>query len=184
MKVSNAGATYVAATITLGLATVIQSAGQAQSATGAAASASQERTAPEQQVTITGCIQRESDYRRARDAGRGGVAGTGVGAGNEFVVVNVSMSTGTASATGTTPATGPSYELSGANESQAAKYIGRRTEISGKVKAAEVGASGKPTGGATAGKPPQGVDVAGNDLMLREIEVSTIREVSGTCPSK
>ncbi len=54
------------------------------STAGAAASASQARTAPEQQVTLTGCIQRETDYRRARDAGRGGVAGTGVGAGNEI----------------------------------------------------------------------------------------------------
>src|SRR5512134_740221 len=49
-----------------------------------------------QQVTMTGCIQSEADYRRARDAGRGGVAGTGLGAGNEFVLVNASMASGAA----------------------------------------------------------------------------------------
>ena len=94
------------------------------------------------------------------------------------------MSTGSGSAADATrTAPTATYELSGANESQAAKYIGRRAEISGKLKAAEVEPSGKPTGGATAGKPPEGVDVVGRDLQLREIEVSTVREVSGTCPS-
>jgi hypothetical protein len=127
-------------------------------AAGAAASASQERTAPEQQVTVTGCIQRETDYRRARDAGRGGVAGTGVGAGNEFVLVNASMAKSSGSgATGTagtsaSAASETAYELTGENESKAGQYVGRRVEISGTLMAAEVSPSSKPTGGATAGK--------------------------------
>src|SRR5688500_11445232 len=31
-----------------------------------------------QQITETGCVQKESDHQRAPDAGRGGFAGTGV----------------------------------------------------------------------------------------------------------
>src|SRR5688572_5805582 len=160
--------------------------------------ASTQQNVADQEVTIAGCLQSETDYRRARDAGRGGVAGTGVGAANEFVLVNTSMSTaaktgaaGTAgttagAATGTAGATAPgvAYELTGANERQAAQHVGRRVEISGKLKAAEVGATGRPTGGATAGKPPEGIDIAGQDLQLRELEVASIREVSGTCPAK
>lgn len=59
-----------------------------------------------QQITVTGCVQNESDYRPAHDAGRGGVAGTGVGAGNEFVLIDVTASTGTTDArpTGEPPA--------------------------------------------------------------------------------
>jgi hypothetical protein len=157
-----------------GFTALMQIAASAQRpAASSAAAASQERSAPGQQVTVTGCVQRETDYRRAHDAGRGGVAGTGVGAGNEFVLVNAST-TGSAAAA--------AYELTGANESKAGQYVGRRVEISGKVKAAEVGPSGKPTGGATAGKPPEGVDVGGKDLKLRELEITTIREATGTCP--
>src|SRR6185503_13991072 len=52
------------------------------------------------QVTVTGCIQREADYRKATGAGQGGVAGTGVGSANEFVLANASMSGG--ANTGTT----------------------------------------------------------------------------------
>ena len=124
------------------------------------------RATSEQPTTVTGCIQRESDYRKANDAGRGGVAGTGVGAGNEFVLMTTA---------------GTAYELTGSNEGQAEKYIGKRVEISGKVKAAEVSASGRPTGGPTAGAPPAGVDVASKDLQLSEIEVSTVKEATGTC---
>lgn len=150
-------------------------------------------TAQEQQVTLVGCVQREADYRRARDAGKGGAAGTGIGAGNEFVLVNASASKSptpgaTAGTTGTAGAAGGSvpaaYELTGPNESQAAQYIGKRAEITGKLKAAETSASGRPTGGATADKPPAGIDVTSKDLKLREIEVSNVREASGTCPAQ
>jgi hypothetical protein len=113
-----------------------------------------------------------------------------VGAGNEFVLINASMSTAPAAGAaasetrGTSGSTGMAYELTGTNEGQAAQHVGKRVEIMGKLKAAEVGASGRPTGGPTAGKPPEGVDVAGADLKLRELEVSSMREVPGTCAAQ
>ena len=141
-----------------------------------------------QEVTITGCVQREADYRRAKDAGKGGVAGTGVGAGNEFVLINASADTKSdvAGAQPSTP-TGTSgsmaaYEITGPNEGRLADHVGRRVEIRGKLKPAET-AGGQPTGGATAGQPPRGVDVASKDLKLRELEVTSVRETTGTCPS-
>ena len=182
MKSGVSGSACLAAVFTFGLVGFGQEPTQPQ------------RTSADQQVTITGCVQRESDYRQARDAGRGGVAGTGVGAGNEFVLTNASMSTGPAGArpgaepaspTGTagSAAMARAYELTGSNEGQVGQYVGRRVEISGKLKAAETAPTGQPTGGATAGQPPRGVDVASKDLKLRELEVSSVREATGTCPA-
>ena len=132
-------------------------------------------TAAGEKVTVTGCVVRETDYRKTQDAGRGGVVGTGIGAGNEFVVTGATMSS----------ASGPgiAYELTGKNEGMAAQHVGRRVEISGMLKAAETDASGTPTGGPTAGRPPSGVDVVSKDLKIREIEVESIREVGTTCPA-
>lgn len=139
-----------------------------------------------QSVTIIGCVQRESDYRRARDAGKGGVAGTGIGAGNEFVLVNASITPAPdtpAGTAGTSAAIGHAYELTGKNEGLVANHINKRVEITGKLKPAEMGAAG-PTGGATAGTPPAGIDVTSKDLKLREVEVISVKETTGTCPSK
>jgi hypothetical protein len=151
-----------------------------------------------QDVMIAGCVQSEAEYRRAQDAGKGGVAGTGVGAGNEFVLINASMAGGAAGGAAPSDAGGSTagqptgtagvsaamsaYELTGANEGQLAQHVGKRVEITGKLKAAEIGASG-PTGGPTAGAPPRGVDVTSEDLKLRELEVMSVRETTGACPA-
>lgn len=160
--------------------------GAAVSAAGQAQSSAQSSTSGADQITVSGCVQREADYRKAHDAGRGGVVGTGVGTGNEFVLVDASKSaSGSSSATATgTSGSEAAYELTGPNEGSVGAYINKRVEITGKLKAAEVAASGAPTGGATAGEPPKGVDVVSKDLKLRELEVSSVKETSGTCPAK
>ena len=137
-----------------------------------------------QKITVTGCVVRETDYRKAQDSGRGGVAGTGIGAGNEFVLTSATTSSApdpNASPSASGP--GAAYELTGKNEGMAAQHVGRRVEISGMLKEGETSASGTPTGGPSAGRPPSGVDVASKDLKLREIEVDSIREVGSTCPA-
>lgn len=176
----------------LGVTALAQSAGQApaqpQTPRGAGAPAPQGGSSTDQEVTITGCVQSEADYRRSQSAGRGGVAGTGVGAANEFVLADAatpgaagspSAPTGTAGGSATA---GNAYELTGQNEGQAKQFVGRRVQIVGKLKPAEVGAKG-PTGGPTAGAPPRGVDVISQDLKLRELEVTSVRETTGTCPA-
>ncbi len=138
-------------------------------------------TATGDQVTVAGCVMRESDWRKTHDEGKGGIAGTGVGAGNEFVLTNAMMTTGG-------PASGSSsaaaFELTGPEEGKAQQFIGRRVEIAGKVKVAEVTTAG-PTGGPTAGQPPRGVDIASKDLKLRELEVASIKAATtGTCDAR
>ena len=169
----------VVGTVALAAAAGYQVSAQSQSQTGATPQASREA----QSITVTGCIQREADYRRSAGAGRGGAVGTGVGTGNEFVLINAMMGTaagatgtsgaGAATATGTTgaAASGSAYELTGPQEGKAEGYVGKRVEITGTLKAA---ASGSP-GGPTANVP------LSQDLKLRELEVASIREATGTC---
>ena len=125
------------------------------------------------QVTVTGCIQREADYRKATGAGQGGVAGTGVGSANEFVLANASMSgganTGTTGTAGSTSNT--AYELTGPNEGRAATYVGKRVEIMGILKPTDTA----PAGGGTANVP------GSRDLKLRELEITSIKEGTGAC---
>ena len=165
-----------------GAAAIAQGASQEQTQPQAQSGA---RSAGDREVTITGCVQREADYRKAKDEGRGGVAGTGVGAGNEFVLTQASSASAQAPSPEPNP-TGTSggsmaYELTGPNEGQLSQYVGRRVQITGKLKAAETDVAGRPTGGATAGQPPAGVDVTSKDMKLRELEVTSVKEATGTC---
>lgn len=161
----------------------VTSAQATQSTTSTQASG----TSADQQITVTGCIQREADYRRATNAGKGGAVGTGVGVGNEFILASAMTASGstptatgtsgaaTAGATGTAgSSTTMAYELTGPNEGRAESLVGKRVEITGKVKGGDVAASGA-TGGPTGNVP------LSQDLKLRELEISTIRETTGTC---
>jgi len=162
----------VVAATTLSTAVVAQAPPQPNPGTTA--------TQPGQQVTLVGCVQREADYRKAQDKGRGGVAGTGIGVEDEFVLTSASMATQGLKPEATVPDT--TFELTGENEEKAKEFVGKRVEIMGKLKPAEVGAAGTPTGGATAGRPPSGVDVASKDLKLRELEViSVTASATGSC---
>jgi hypothetical protein len=153
---------------------VLASTTSPQTPTGATSSQAE-------QVTLLGCVQNESDYRRAQDKSRGGVAGTGVGVGNEFILANASMAK--QGLNPATPTADAAYELTGPNEGKVKEFVGKRVEITGTLKAAETSASGKPTGGATAGPPPSGIDVTSKDLKLRELEVTSVKAATGTCPA-
>jgi hypothetical protein len=161
MKVTFSTVTGTVATAAIALTGVVHASSQA---------------AGQQQITVVGCVQSESAFRKAKDAGRGGAVGTGIGAGNEYVLVNASVSSGGVKDT--------NFELTGANEGQVKAFMGKRVEITGSLKPAEADAAGRPTGGATAGRPPEGVDVTSKDLKLRELEVSSVKEASGTCPAQ
>jgi len=141
------------------------------------------RPSSDQEITVTGCVIPEADYRSAKDAGKGGAAGTGAGVGNEFILAQAAPASAAdpATPTGTSGSASMAYELTGPNEGQVSQFVGRRVEIKGKVKAAETNAAGRPTGGATAGAPPAGVDVASKDLQLKELEISSVKEASGSC---
>jgi hypothetical protein len=147
------GAT-AAAVLTLGVAAFAQTTEQRKVDT------------PETQVTLVGCIQREADYRRATDAGKGGPLGTGLRLGNEFVLVTSPGGDGDCATAGT----GEAYELTGNRERELEGFVGRRVEITGMQKEAET----------VAGRPTGGVDPLGQDLELFEVEVSSFSEVAAT----
>ena len=130
----------------------------------------------DKEITLTGCVQSEEDYRKAKGIGKGGAVGTGVGAGNEFVIVSARPAGGAAPSpsetAGTTGAAGLAYEVTGSKESDLKQFVGKRVEITGKAKAAERSATGAPSGG---------TDPMGQDLKLAEIEIATVKAATGDC---
>jgi hypothetical protein len=98
-----------------------------------------DRETAQRQITVIGCIERESDYRRAHDAGRGGPFGLGLGRGDEYVLVNAieimadrdipaeaHRDCGTA-------VTGKAFELEGGLESELEGFAGHRIQVMGTV---------------------------------------------------
>jgi hypothetical protein len=131
--------------------------------------------APDQSsITVVGCLQKESDYRRAQDAGKGGVAMTGAGLGNEYVLIQTEGAGGpggyaanqNADCKSSTAFAGTAYELTGTHEKELAQFVGRRVEITGELKHADD--YGRP-----GGFDPK---VVSNDLRLNEINVGSFRE--------
>ena len=76
------------------------------------------------EIRIVGCVQWETDYRRARNDGRGGALGTGIGAGNEFVLTMVKPE-------GTRKAT--AYSITGDREKELGRRIGQQIEVIGVI---------------------------------------------------
>ena len=119
-------------------------------------------------IYLVGCLQRESDYRKQNDSGKGGFLGTGVGRGNEYVLVNASRDASGATAD-CSAAGGDVYELTGSGEKDLERFVGRRVAINGVLKQADIdAATGRPTGG---------TDPAGQDLRLFEVEVKSASAV-------
>jgi len=121
---------------------------------------------PKTPVTLTGCIQREVDYRRLHNSGKGGFLGFGGGLGNEYVLINASPNPRRGFRDCATAVGGEAYELTGREEGDLKPFVGQRVEIAGMRKAAEIDAlTGRPTGGRQ----------AGYDLRLFEVDVDSFR---------
>jgi hypothetical protein len=135
----------------------------------------------EMPITLVGCIQRESEYRRQQDAGRGGVLATGLGLGNEYILINASRveAAGTPAAD-CSMASGEAYELSGKAERELEPFVGRMVEISGMLKRAAIDDDEEVVGttGTTAARPSGGFDPLGHDLQLHEVDVMSFREAT------
>ena len=88
----------------------------------------------ESQITLVGCLQRETDYRKEHKSGRGGPASTGLGLKDEYVLVNASTAgTGNATPMCSDSGTGEAYELTGKREHELEKFVGHAVEITGTV---------------------------------------------------
>lgn len=120
-------------------------------------------------VSLVGCIQRETDYRRQNDSGKGGFLGFGGGLGDEYVLVNASPGVNGGFGDCTTATGGEAYELTGSSEDDLAAFVGQRVAISGIRKEAEIDpTTGRPTGGRQ----------VGDDLRLFEVEVDSFRALA------
>jgi hypothetical protein len=149
------------------------------------ASPSDRQTSQAATTTLTGCVYREQDVpgRSPNVAERAGVL-------EDYILANVETSSsagsstspsstaGTAGTTGTA-ASGKMYKLEQIPDERLKAMVGKRVEVTGRIDA-EAGDS-KPagtTGGAAADRS------AGPDKVnLPEFEVTSIKEVSGSCPA-
>ena len=95
---------------------------------------SADRRRRSQQVTIVGCAeQKESDYRQAQNKGRWWAGPAPASAtGDEFVLTNASMAT--QGLKSEAAAADTAFELTGANEEKVKDFVGKRVQITGKLK--------------------------------------------------
>jgi hypothetical protein len=116
-------------------------------------------------IYLVGCIQRESEFRRENDSGKGGFLGTGAGLGNEYVLMNASRGESGSVGDCNSGAAGDVYELTGSGEKDLERFVGQRVAINGILKKADLdAATGRPTGG---------IDPVGQDLRLFEVEIKS-----------
>ena len=117
------------------------------------------------EVTIVGCVEFEQDYRKRMAAGRGGVLGSGAGAADEFVITNVRPADAPKNAGGG----GGVYSVTGTQEKNLKRDVGRQVEIVGMIE--------------NAGKPSTGAEL--KDISdLPRINISTWHPVGDFCPAK
>jgi hypothetical protein len=140
--------------------------------------------ASQQPTTLTGCVYREQDVpgRAPNVAERAGVL-------EDYILAEVTPTpeqgtpAGTPGAAGTsgTAKAGVMYKLELIADEKLRAVVGKRVEVTGRIDAE---AGDKPATPAT--PPPSQTDRAiGRDRVdLPEFEVTSIREVTGTCPAK
>jgi hypothetical protein len=135
----------------------------------------------EMPITLIGCLQREADYRRAHDLGRGGAIGAGLGSADEYVLINASRADAAgaqapANIDCTAETTAEAYELTGPREDDLKPFVGRAVQITGMLKKAETEPIG--TAGTGATRPTGGFDPLGQDLRLFEVNVTSFQEAA------
>jgi hypothetical protein len=129
----------------------------------------------QKEVTLVGCVEFEQDYRKRMAAGRGGVLGSGVGATDEFVLTNVRPAqsevgtTGRAGRGAAPGAGGGVYTLTGPQEQNLKRDVGRQVEVVGTIE--------------NAGKPSTGAELT--DISdLPRVAIKTWHPVGDFCPAK
>lgn len=140
-----------------------------------------------EEVKVVGCVEFEQDYRKRLAAGRGGTLGTGVGANDEFVLTNVRPASAAVGTTGSqagnaqsesarapqnSPAPGAGggvYTLTGPQEKNLKRDVGRQVEVVGVLE--------------NAGERETGAEL--KDISdLPRIEIKTWHPVQDFCPAK
>jgi len=172
-----AGAIAIAFAATLGAAQIA-----AQQQAGTPTTPAMQSTAGPQDETATtklvGCLYREQDVpgRQPNVAERAGVM-------EDYILADATIAEepGTPTGTsGTAPAAGKMFKVEKIADEQLRALVGKRVEVTGKIDAEKGDVKG--TRGSTS---PQVNKSPGPDrIELPQFEAVSIREVSGTCPSK
>lgn len=135
-------------------------------------------------TTLTGCVYKEKDVpgRAPNVAERAGIL-------EDYILADVKPAAGSAASTSGTPgATGTSgvaaksmYKLEFVDDDRLQSLVGKRVEVVGRIDA-ESGDARSSTGAARTTDTDK---VIGRDRVdLAEFEVTSIKEVEGTCPAK
>ena len=164
MKTQHVSIASAAAVLVVSMAAFAQSPQPASPSSPAA----QQPTAPaSSQVTLVGCVMRESEYRQATDAGKGGPANTGIGRSDEFVLIHAKKGAGPAPATcSAAKGTGEAYEVVGSHEKELEEYVNKAVEIRGTLKGADPFA-------AQQGAP--GADPLKQGLKISQVDIASLR---------
>lgn len=119
--------------------------------------------APGETKTLVGCVYRESD-----------IPGRKAGVMEDFILADATEvpPSGQTGATGTAGVAGKMYKLEQIADERLREMVGKRVEVTGRMSAA------RPTG--TTGAP----ETQPEKIELPEFDVTSIREVEGTCPPK
>jgi hypothetical protein len=134
-------------------------------------------------TTLTGCVYKEADVpgRTPNVAEKAGVM-------EDYILVTSSSSGAATGTTGTTPpatagttgaasAEGKAYKLEQIADDRLKAVVGKRVEVTGRVDAD----AGRATG--TTGAKPDTNPGSPDDIELPEFEVTSLKEVEGTCPA-
>jgi hypothetical protein len=172
-----------AAVACFGTATAAQTpAGSAPATSSAQTSAGAEKGT----TVLTGCVYREKDVpgRAPNVAEKAGVL-------EDYILAEVkpSASAGAASSTGTSGTTGNAgttttkrgamYKLEKIADEQLRAAVGKRVEVTGRIDA-EAGDATTATGASTT---PTDRAIGHDTVNLPEFEVSSMKQVSGSCPA-
>lgn len=145
-------------------------------------------------TTVIGCVYKEADVpgRTPNVAEKAGIM-------EDYILVATDTSSATAGTSGTTPPTGTAgttgsssamkykaFKLENIADERLSAVVGKRVEVTGRVDA-EAGDS-KMTAAPKTTTPPTGApipdrSVGPDQIELPEFEVTTMREVEGTCPA-
>jgi hypothetical protein len=129
-------------------------------------------------TTLVGCLYREEQIpgRKPNVVEKAGIL-------EDYVLADATIAgaktpaSSTPGATGTSgksPSTGSLYKVDGPPDEQLKALVGKRVEVTGRI---------DPEGGSPAGGPSADKGPGPDDINLPDIQASSIREVSGTCPA-
>jgi hypothetical protein len=152
----------------------------AGSQTPATSSAQTSAGAEKGTTVLTGCVYREKDVpgRAPNVAEKSGVL-------EDYILAEVkpsaSASAGSTGTSGTTtPKRGAMYKLEKIADEQLSAAVGKRVEVTGRIDAERTDATSA-TGASTT---PTDRAVGHDTVNLPEFEVSSMKQISGSCPAK